>query len=170
MGLDIGGRGGSYDRISGDLGMPWVDGTKDTDGDGLSDDAEREGWRTRDDGVFVTDPTIPDSDGDGLTDGQEAGPLASGTQSTKVYVALRLAKVGGGDEALVTIACLTAGALASRISQKEAGVSGEDKVEVHNDSVDDEFAVIGRAATKTIIAEAMRQMGGSHGPPDEPKQ
>ncbi len=106
VGLDVGGLGGSYDRISRDLGMPWVDGTRDTDGDGLSDDVEREGWRTRDDGVFVTDPKIPDSDGDGLTDGQEAGPLASGTHSTKVYVGLSRPleldtdgdEVGDGDE------------------------------------------------------------------------
>lgn len=106
VGLDVGGLGGSYERLSRDLGMPWVDGTKDTDGDGLSDDDEREGWRTSDDGVFVTDPKIPDSDGDGLTDGQEAGPLASGTYSTKVYVGLSRPlepdtdgdEVGDGDE------------------------------------------------------------------------
>lgn len=106
VGLDVGGLGGAYDRMSRDVDMPWVDGTRDTDGDGLSDDVEREGWRTRDDGVFVTDPKMLDSDGDGLTDGQEAGPLASGTHSTKVYVGLSRPlepdtdgdEVGDGDE------------------------------------------------------------------------
>lgn len=106
VGLDVGGLGGSFDRISRDLGMPRIDGTKDTDGDGLSDDAEREGWQTSHDGVFVTDPKIPDSDGDGLIDGQEAGPLASGTHSTKIYVGLSSPlepdtdgdEVGDGDE------------------------------------------------------------------------
>ena len=50
-------------------------GQVDTDGDGLSDEAE----------IFLyrTDPTRPDTDGDGVTDGEEAAtcrdPLAAGT-------------------------------------------------------------------------------------------
>jgi hypothetical protein len=106
VGLDVGGLGGAFDRISRDPDMPWIDGTRDTDGDGLLDDAEREGWQTAHDGVFVTDPKIPDSDGDGLIDGQEAGPLASGTHSTKIYLGLSSPldpdtdgdEVGDGDE------------------------------------------------------------------------
>ncbi|MGH2652156.1 MAG: hypothetical protein ACRDHK_13220, partial [Actinomycetota bacterium] len=50
-------------------------GQVDTDGDGLSDEAEIY--------LYHTDPTRPDTDGDGLPDGEEAAicrnPLASGT-------------------------------------------------------------------------------------------
>ncbi|HJH28743.1 MAG TPA: VWA domain-containing protein, partial [Methanosarcinaceae archaeon] len=47
----------------------------DTDGDGLPDVTETEGFR---DGLghgYETDPNDPDSDGDGLSDGEEAGEL-----------------------------------------------------------------------------------------------
>ena len=60
------------------------------------------------------------------------------------------------NDALQTIASLCVGALASRISQQ---VQKEEKR-------DDDLAVIGKAATRSIIAEAMRQMGS---PPDSPK-
>jgi Bacterial TSP3 repeat len=50
-------------------------GSLDSDGDGLSDDAERL--------LYGTDPTRPDSDGDGIPDGEEAAscrnPAAAGT-------------------------------------------------------------------------------------------
>ncbi|WP_156366517.1 VWA domain-containing protein [Microbacterium sp. No. 7] len=61
----------AYERIGGDLGTP------DTDGDGISDEAEINGWRTQRGNVYVTDPHNPDTDGDGLTDGEEAGALIS---------------------------------------------------------------------------------------------
>lgn len=92
--LNIGGVGDSYNRISRDRGLPWVDGTKaidvtkDTDGDGLTDYVETKGWRTRDDGIVITDQHKSDTDGDGLTDGQEAGPPASGKGQQKVYAGL----------------------------------------------------------------------------------
>lgn len=92
--FNVGGAGDTFDRISRDLDLPWAEGTqtsdvaKDTDGDGLSDDVETEGWRTRDDGVVTTDPNSSDSDEDGLTDGQEAGPLVSGKGTSIVYVGL----------------------------------------------------------------------------------
>lgn len=61
----------AYTRIGGDLGKP------DTDGDGLSDEAETNGWHTQRGNVYKTDPNNPDTDGDGLTDGEEAGALIS---------------------------------------------------------------------------------------------
>ena len=54
----------------------------------------------------------------------------------------------GQNDALQTIASLCVGALASRISQQ---VQREEKP-------DDDLTVIGRAATRSIIAEAMRQI------------
>ena len=65
-------------------------------------------------------------------------------------IALEISNHPGQNDALQTIASLCVGALASRISQ---AVQKEDKQE-------DDLAVIGRAATRSIIAEAMRQMGG----------
>lgn len=53
-------------------------------------------------------------------------------------------------DALVTIASLCAGALASRVSQ-----SGTPKPPVE----DYDYSMIGRAATKGLIAEAIRQLG-----------
>ncbi|QYR17883.1 hypothetical protein JJQ73_02045 [Corynebacterium glutamicum] len=47
----------------------------DSDGDGLFDDQEIEGWRTKDGSVYKTDPFSADTDGDGLTDLEEAGQL-----------------------------------------------------------------------------------------------
>ncbi|OKX79782.1 hypothetical protein AUO95_11295 [Corynebacterium glutamicum] len=54
----------------------------DSDGDGLFDDQEIEGWQTKDGSVHKTDPFSADTDGDGLTDKEEAGQLLteSGTE------------------------------------------------------------------------------------------
>ncbi|MBC7763050.1 MAG: hypothetical protein H7201_14905 [Candidatus Saccharibacteria bacterium] len=76
--FNVGGLGDSFDRVSRDIGAPWHDTTKDTDGDGIPDDVETEGWQTRVDGVAVTDPDNADTDGDGLPDGVEAGELTTG--------------------------------------------------------------------------------------------
>lgn len=86
--FNVGGLGDSFDRASRDIGAPWHDATKDTDGDGIADDVETQGWQTRADGVAVTDPDNPDTDGDGLPDGVEAGELTSGKGAEKVYAAL----------------------------------------------------------------------------------
>lgn len=61
----------AYTRIGGDLGKP------DSDGDGLADEAEINGWHTSHGNVYHTKPDNPDSDGDGLTDGEEAGAFIS---------------------------------------------------------------------------------------------
>lgn len=61
----------AFTRIGGDVGKP------DSDNDGISDEAETNGWRTQTGQIHVTDPNNPDSDGDGLTDGEEAGKLLS---------------------------------------------------------------------------------------------
>lgn len=53
----------------------------DSDGDGLFDDQEIEGWRTKDGSVFKTDPHSADTDGDGLTDREEAGSLLTESDS-----------------------------------------------------------------------------------------
>lgn len=45
----------------------------DSDGDGLPDEAELNGWRALHGEVYYTDPYNADSDGDGLSDGREAG-------------------------------------------------------------------------------------------------
>jgi hypothetical protein len=47
--------------------------TFDTDGDGLSDNVEKNGIRIGDGEVIYTNPYKADTDGDGLTDGQEVG-------------------------------------------------------------------------------------------------
>lgn len=86
--FNVGGLGDSFDRVSRDIGAPWYDATKDTDGDGMPDDVETEGWRTQVDGVVVTDPDVPDTDGDGLIDGVEAGELTTGKGAEAVYAAL----------------------------------------------------------------------------------
>lgn len=98
--------GGSGSGVWTRLGLPTADGAKDTDGDGLPDAVERDGWRTATDGPFKTNPRLLDTDGDGLTDGQEAGQLISGKQSPKVYEGLSIPierdsdgdEVGDGDE------------------------------------------------------------------------
>lgn len=81
-------------------------------------------------------------------------------------IAEDLAGVEGANDALLTIGSLSVGALASRISQKTGGdqYTTTDVVVKdvpRTDPLEDDFAVIGRAATKSIIAEAMRQMGAS---------
>lgn len=53
---------------------------------------------------------------------------------------------------LVAIAGAAVGALATKITQTT-------NYESRHSSEDDDFAILGRAATKNIIAEAMRQMG-----------
>lgn len=65
------------------------------------------------------------------------------------------------NDALLTIGSLCAGALASRISQKKE----EPGTSVAVEDGDDQFAELGRAATRQIVAEAMRQMtqrSGNH--------
>lgn len=47
--------------------------TVDTDGDGILDFEETNGWTTAAGVMYTTDPREADSDGDGLPDGQEAG-------------------------------------------------------------------------------------------------
>jgi hypothetical protein len=47
----------------------------DTDGDGLPDVTETEGFRDGFGHWYTTDPNDPDTDGDGLSDGEEAGEL-----------------------------------------------------------------------------------------------
>jgi len=70
------GTGGVYYQIAsaGDL-LPLFDSlraqTVDTDGDGLSDQAEVEGMRNWFGYVVKTDPALSDTDGDGLKDGEE---------------------------------------------------------------------------------------------------
>lgn len=78
---------------------------------------------------------------------------------------------GGTNDALLTIGSLAAGALASRISQKDQTGNVGSRVEIQDQAHgrrndEDDFAVIGRAATKSIIAEAMRQMGQPPSAPD----
>ncbi|GAV96160.1 hypothetical protein CS176_0390 [Corynebacterium glutamicum] len=61
----------------------------DSDGDGLFDDQESEGWRTKDGSVFKTDPFSADTDSDGLTDLEEAGSLLAESDSDEpVYQGL----------------------------------------------------------------------------------
>jgi len=69
----------AYREISGDIGSP------DTDADGLSDKAEKDGWRTQLGTVYKTDPAAVDSDGDGLSDGEEAGALTTSQWGTGYY-------------------------------------------------------------------------------------
>jgi hypothetical protein len=57
----------------------------DTDGDGLTDQTERDGWKTKSGDFLRTDPRKADTDGDGLPDGFEAGGLVSNSNSTAVY-------------------------------------------------------------------------------------
>ncbi|GAA5147614.1 hypothetical protein GCM10023340_20290 [Nocardioides marinquilinus] len=69
----------AYDRIGDAIGVP------DTDGDGISDDAETNGWHTSRGSLYRTDPAEADTDGDGLTDGQEAGALVSNLAGSSSY-------------------------------------------------------------------------------------
>lgn len=57
---------------------------------------------------------------------------------------------------LVAIASAATGALATKITGRSGGN--------YNNDQDDDFAILGRAATKSIIAEAMRQMGAGETP------
>ncbi|MBP1948321.1 VWA domain-containing protein [Virgibacillus litoralis] len=49
---------------------------KDTDGDGISDYEEENGYFLVNAGMITTDPTVADTDGDGIKDGGELGELA----------------------------------------------------------------------------------------------
>ncbi|MFC6235097.1 hypothetical protein ACFPZL_08395 [Leucobacter soli] len=60
----------------------------DTDGDGIPDVLEIDGWQTQDGTVYRTSPTSADTDGDGLNDGEEAGSLISGTESPVLYAGI----------------------------------------------------------------------------------
>lgn len=60
----------------------------DTDGDGIPDVTEREGWRTESLGTFRTSPRKADTDRDGLPDGMEAGDLVNETGKAKAYVGI----------------------------------------------------------------------------------
>lgn len=62
----------TFGRIGGNLGAA------DTDGDGLSDAAEKAGLRDGTGRRYVTDPAKADTDGDTLSDGEEAGSLSTG--------------------------------------------------------------------------------------------
>ncbi|WP_290216878.1 hypothetical protein [Corynebacterium atrinae] len=57
----------------------------DTDGDGIPDVVEEEGWTTLAGYTYVTDPKNPDTDGDSLTDGVEAGQRAENLAETSLY-------------------------------------------------------------------------------------
>lgn len=56
----------TFNRITKDVGEP------DTDGDGLADRMEIEGWYSWRGKQYTSDPLKADTDGDGLSDGQEA--------------------------------------------------------------------------------------------------
>lgn len=60
------------------------DNNKDTDGDGISDFDEINGWTKNGKGPFVTDPTLKDTDGDGIDDGKDENPLARPVSSNSV--------------------------------------------------------------------------------------
>lgn len=69
------------------------------------------------------------------------------------YIAMAVARVEAGVlTPLIAIGSAAVGAISNsiRTSMKDSG----------GDKEEDEMAIIGRAATKSIIAEAMRQMGG----------
>lgn len=61
-----------------------------------------------------------------------------------------LAVVTVDSQPLVAIASAAVGALATKITGREMRPERD---------AEDDFAILGRAATKSIIAEAMRQMG-----------
>ena len=60
------------------------DDMKDTDGDGISDFDEINGWTKNGKGPFVTDPTLKDTDGDGVNDGEDENPVARPISSISV--------------------------------------------------------------------------------------
>lgn len=57
----------------------------DSDGDGLLDTIELDGWRTASGDVHQTDPYKSDTDGDGLDDSLEAGPRADFPDGSSSY-------------------------------------------------------------------------------------
>ncbi|MDN4482862.1 hypothetical protein [Demequina lignilytica] len=57
----------------------------DSDGDGLTDRAERAGIEIESGQVFVTDPDTADSDGDGLSDLDELGAVVSAEGAPVIY-------------------------------------------------------------------------------------
>lgn len=59
---------------------------RDSDHDGVPDQAEVAGWRTGAGAEHRTDPRARDSDGDGLSDGEEAGLLSWVEDGTTIYV------------------------------------------------------------------------------------
>lgn len=74
------------------------------------------------------------------------------------YIALAVAKVDPGVlTPLIAIGSAAVGAISNSIRTSSKGPGDGPKE-------DDEMAIIGRAATKSIIAEAMRQMGGGQTP------
>lgn len=85
--------GGKYYKVKSADGLPNVYGdinrdlgVADSDGDGISDIAETEGWRSLSGVVYKTDPKNRDTDGDGLTDGEEAGtPSKNAFTGTLAY-------------------------------------------------------------------------------------
>lgn len=73
----------------------------DSDGDGLPDLVEIDGWTASDGSVNVTDPNNADTDGDGLSDGDEAGELISSQQESDVYARISdPVKVDSDDDGL----------------------------------------------------------------------
>ncbi|MFI8577835.1 VWA domain-containing protein [Rossellomorea aquimaris] len=59
-----------FSRISGEVGD-----AVDTDGDGIPDNVELNGWRDGSGKLHFTLPDNPDTDGDGLLDGEEGGTI-----------------------------------------------------------------------------------------------
>lgn len=64
---------------------------------------------------------------------------------------------GGQSEALQTIASLCVGALASRITQQVSTATKNN----NNSQEDADYVIIGRAATRSMIVQAVRQLAES---------
>ena len=71
-----------------------VDGTKDTDGDGLPDEIELGGMRTIFGNKVYTNPYNADTDGDGITDGVEMGAVSKKDGQSYVYISDPTRKYG----------------------------------------------------------------------------
>jgi len=69
-------------------GVSWRAAVLDSDGDGLTDRVESNGWQGLAGEVYRTSPDRADTDGDGLTDADEAGPLTTDEQGGDRYAAL----------------------------------------------------------------------------------
>lgn len=82
------GVGDSVERLARGLGLSWLVAAEDSDGDGLPDHLEQDGWQTKKLGRFVTDPSTADTDGDGLTDGQEAGAVLRRTSRPDAFTGI----------------------------------------------------------------------------------